>query len=49
MDYHFVNDDVFDDGQVNELLKHAEVFGRHRYGTPRAPVEAEIEAGRWSS
>ena len=23
-----------------------EVFGRHRYGTPAAPVEAEIEAGR---
>ncbi len=28
-----------------ELLEHAEVFG-HRYGTPRAPVEAAIAAGR---
>ena len=28
-----------------ELLEHAEVFGRH-YGTPRAPVEQALEAGR---
>lgn len=27
------------------LLEHAEVFGRH-YGTPRAPVEAALTAGR---
>ena len=27
------------------LLEHALVFG-HRYGTPRAPVEAALEAGR---
>jgi guanylate kinase len=30
---------------AGEMLEHAEVFG-HRYGTPRAPVEAAIEAGR---
>ena len=47
MDYHFVNDETFlTMVESNELLEHAEVFGRHRYGTPRAPVEAEIEAGR---
>ena len=45
--YHFVDDETFMTMvQSNELLEHAEVFGRHRYGTPRAPVESEIEAGR---
>jgi guanylate kinase len=28
-----------------ELLEHANVFG-HRYGTPRAPVEAVLSAGQ---
>ena len=47
VDYHFVNDETFlKMVDSNELLEHAEVFGRHRYGTPRAPVEAEIAAGR---
>ena len=47
MDYHFVNDETFlTMVESNELLEHAEVFGRHRYGTPRVPVEAEIAAGR---
>ena len=27
------------------MLEHAEVFG-HRYGSPRAPVQAAVEAGR---
>ena len=30
---------------TGEMLEHAEVFG-HLYGTPRAPVEAAIAAGR---
>jgi guanylate kinase len=30
---------------AGEMLEHAEVFGR-RYGTPRAPVEAALQAGR---
>jgi guanylate kinase len=30
---------------AGEMLEHAEVFGR-RYGTPRAPVEAALAAGR---
>ncbi|TYL45146.1 guanylate kinase [Nocardioides sp. BGMRC 2183] len=45
--YLFVDDDEFDrmiaDG---ELLEWAVVHGRHRYGTPRGPVEEALEAGR---
>ena len=47
VDYHFVDDASFlEMVQSDALLEHAEVFGKHRYGTPRAPVEAEIDAGR---
>ena len=31
--------------ELGELLEHADVFG-HRYGTPRAPVEAALAEGR---
>jgi len=31
--------------EAGEMLEHAEVFG-NRYGTPRAPVEAAVGAGR---
>lgn len=45
-DYHFVDHAEFDrlvaDGA---LLEHATVFG-NAYGTPRAPVEAALSAGR---
>ena len=45
-DYHFIDAARFDamvkDG---ELLEWAQVFG-HRYGTPRAPVEAALAGGR---
>jgi guanylate kinase len=45
--YHFVSGDEFDrmvaEGQ---LLEWAVVHGRHRYGTPRAPVEAQLAAGK---
>jgi guanylate kinase len=46
VDYHFVTREQFD-GMVarNELLEHAEVFG-NCYGTPRAPVEQAIAAGK---
>ena len=45
-DYFFVSDQRFDEMVAEgELLEHATVFG-HRYGTPRAPVEAAIESGR---
>lgn len=44
--YNFVSGARFD-RMVREgaLLEHATVFG-HRYGTPRAPVEAALAAGR---
>jgi guanylate kinase len=45
--YHFVDDATFDslvaDGQ---MLEWAVVHGRARSGTPRAPVEAALAAGR---
>jgi guanylate kinase len=45
-DYYFVGNARFD-RMVREgaLLEHATVFG-NRYGTPRAPVEAALAAGR---
>lgn len=45
-DYYFVTDARFD-AMVEraELLEHATVFG-NRYGTPRAPVESALGAGR---
>jgi len=44
--YHFIDQARFD-RMVREgaLLEHATVFG-NRYGTPRAPVEAALAAGR---
>ena len=45
-DYHFIRKERFAslrDG--NELLEYAEVFGNF-YGTPKAPVEAAMKAGR---
>jgi guanylate kinase len=45
-DYYFVTPEAFE-GMVarNEFLEHAAVFS-HRYGTPRAPVEAALSGGR---
>jgi guanylate kinase len=46
IDYHFIDDKRFAEMVARgELLEWAEVFG-HRYGTPGAPVEAAIAAGR---
>jgi guanylate kinase len=46
IDYHFIDDKRFAEMVARgELLEWAEVFG-HRYGTPRAPVEAAVAAGR---
>jgi guanylate kinase len=46
VDYHFLTPAAFEalrhDGG---LLEHFEVFG-HSYGTPRAPLEAQLRAGR---
>ncbi len=45
-DYHFVDAQRFSEMvEGGELLEHADVFG-NRYGTPRAPVEKWMEAGR---
>jgi guanylate kinase len=43
--YFFVDDDEFDKLVANgELLEWAE-FAGHRYGTPRRPVQARLDAG----
>jgi guanylate kinase len=45
-DYHFIDGARFDSMAAGgELLESAEVFG-NRYGTPRAPVERVLAAGR---
>jgi guanylate kinase len=45
-DYHFVSLERFREMTAgNEFLEWAHVFG-HRYGTPRAPVDAMLTAGR---
>jgi guanylate kinase len=45
-DYHFVDQRRFDAMVTNdELLEWANVFN-NRYGTPRAPVEASLAAGK---
>lgn len=45
--YRFLTDEAFDalvrDG---ELLEWAVVHGRHRYGTPRGPVERRLDIGQ---
>jgi guanylate kinase len=45
VDYRFVDAPRFSEMvEGGELLEHADVFG-HRYGTPRAPVEAWLDQG----
>ena len=45
--YHFVDDAEFDRmARDGELLEWAVVHGRAKYGTPRAPVEQALAAGR---
>lgn len=45
-DYHFLSDKDFQRDVANgDMLEHAHVFGHH-YGSPRAPVQEAIEAGR---
>jgi guanylate kinase len=46
--YHFLSEAEFQQAVANdELLEWARVLqGTHAYGTPRAPVEAALEAGR---
>jgi guanylate kinase len=45
--YFFLSDDEFDRLiEAGEMLEFAVVHGAHRYGTPRQPVLAAIEAGK---
>ncbi|MBQ0748698.1 MAG: guanylate kinase [Roseovarius sp.] len=45
-DYHFMTQAQFkQDVAAGEMLEHAHVFGNF-YGSPRAPVQAAIDAGR---
>ena len=45
--YHFVSDAEFERmAAAHELLEWAVVHGRAKYGTPRAPVDQALAAGR---
>lgn len=45
--YRFVDDAEFDRLiAAGELLEHATVHNRHRYGTPRGPIDAALADGR---
>lgn len=45
--YHFVGEQGFDDLVARgQMLEWAVVHGRHRYGTPRGPVEEALTGGR---
>lgn len=45
--YNFITEEQFDQLIENDgLLEWATVHGVHRYGTPRAPVMAALEAGK---
>lgn len=47
VDYLFVDPDEFERMRsAGDFLESAEVFGKHGYGTPRQPVEAQLAAGR---
>jgi len=45
--YRFVSDSEFEQmRRSGQLLEWAQVHGQHYYGTPRAPVQEALEAGR---
>lgn len=45
--YFFVDDEEFDRLiAAGELLEHATVHNKHRYGTPKAPIDAALAEGR---
>ncbi|WP_349827973.1 guanylate kinase [Brevibacterium litoralis] len=45
--YHFRSEDEFDELVASgQMLEYAVVHGRHRYGTPRGPVEQALADGR---
>ena len=45
--YHFVSEEEFDSLVASgQMLEWALVHGAHRYGTPRGPVQHQLDAGR---
>ena len=47
VDYYFISDQEFDRRRdAGDLLEWAEVFGKYKYGTPRAPVDEALAQGR---
>ena len=44
--YHFVDDATFDRMVATDALLEWAEYSGHRYGTPRAPLEAAVEDGR---
>lgn len=47
VDYWFIDEPTFDRWIAEDrFLEHAQVFGRHRYGTPAEPVDRAIAEGR---
>lgn len=45
--YHFLSEDRFTElVEQDQMLEWAVVHGRHRYGTPRGPVDEAVAAGR---
>lgn len=45
--YYFLTDAEFDELiSSGQMLEYAVVHGRHRYGTPKAPVKAALESGK---
>ncbi len=46
-DYHFLTEQQFEDMvDRGAFLEHAQVYSKHRYGTPREPVERHLAQGR---
>ena len=47
VDYFFLTEDQFQTMiDEDQLLEYAQVFGKHRYGTPRGPVEEALADGK---
>lgn len=47
VDYFFVSEEEFAARvEADQLLEHAQVFGKHSYGTPRSFVDEQLAAGR---
>ena len=46
-DYEYLSEQAFEElVERGAFLEHARVYGRHRYGTPREPVQRSLDEGR---